>query len=95
MIDPNVKSLIGTWAVVDGSLQEDSVAQFINRLISAGLRKISVSDDGWAVLYQDPDDGRYWELSYPQSDLAGGGPPTLSFLSEAEAINRYGSALDS
>ncbi len=89
MIDSNVQKLVGEWKMVGGSLQEDSISKLINQLISGGLHKIAVSNDGWMILYQDPDDGRYWELSYPQSELAGGGPPTLSFLRDAEILSKY------
>jgi Immunity protein 27 len=42
------------------------------------------------VLYVDPSDSRYWELIYPDSQLHGGGPPTLRNLSEAAARKKYG-----
>ena len=41
---------------------------------------------GWEKLYRDPEDGRYWLLTYPFAELQGGGPPALIHrqLSESE-----------
>jgi hypothetical protein len=41
------------------------------------------------VLYVDPTDGRYWELTYPQGDMQGGGPPQIRVVSEEDAQARY------
>jgi hypothetical protein len=38
----------------------------------------------------DPDDGRYWERTYPQSEKHGGGPPQLKCLTFQEASKKYG-----
>jgi hypothetical protein len=34
------------------------------------LRQIAVSEGsgGWETLFQDPNDGRYWERTFPQSE---------------------------
>lgn len=94
MIDPSEIELIGKWEYIDGKLVADSVSQTINRLISGGLVRVGSSKDGWSTLYKDPDDGRFWELTYPESDLPGGGPPTLTWFSEQEAKEKYPSATD-
>ena len=44
---------------------------------------------GWETLYRDPDDGRYWERTFPQSGSDGGGPPQLRFLTDYEAKDKY------
>lgn len=46
---------------------------------------------GWDKLYRDPADGRFWLLTYPFSEMHGGGPPTLRHLAltENEARARY------
>jgi len=56
--------------------------------IGAGL---SGRDD----LYRDPDDGRLWELTWPQSDMHGGGPHRLSCLTIDAARMKYGAVVDS
>ena len=46
----------------------------IQQLIRDELVKIARDLTGWRVLYRDPKDGRLWQLSYPQSEMHGGGP---------------------
>ena len=38
---------------------------FFNRCESC--KKIGTSEDGWGIVYIDSLDGRYWELTYPDS----------------------------
>jgi hypothetical protein len=40
------------------------------------------------TLYRAPDDGRYWEWTYPQSEMHGGGPPQLKYLTYQEASKK-------
>lgn len=42
-------------------------------LILVGIEKIG----GWEKLYRDPEDSRYWLLTYPFGELQGGGPTSL------------------
>jgi immunity protein 27 of polymorphic toxin system len=44
----------------------------------------------WSKLYLDPVDGGYWELTYPQSEMHGGGPPQLVHISADAAKIKYG-----
>lgn len=44
------------------------------------LVEISTSDDGWRILYEQPDTHALWELSYPASEMHGGGPRQLRQL---------------
>jgi hypothetical protein len=48
-------------------------------LTSHHLRKITTSKQsgGRETLFQDPDDGRHREQTYPQSQMQGAGPPAL------------------
>lgn len=70
--------------------QWDLVTQSrIQQLVSHRLERIGATDGGWSVLYRDPADGRYWELTYPQSEMHGGGPARLTELSQQEAQQRY------
>ncbi|MEM7379742.1 MAG: Imm27 family immunity protein [Bacteroidota bacterium] len=43
---------------------------------------------------KDPYDNRYWELSYPQGNLHGGGPPSLINLDKDYIVKEYGEIPD-
>lgn len=83
------KLLSGKWIFKDGKIEEDSVSKRINWLKDNYLIKIGRDKTGWEILYKDPNDGRYWELIYENSELQGGGAPTLSFISKEEAVLKY------
>ena len=82
--------LVGKWIFQDGKVVEDDTSKRIKYLIHNVLNKIANSQDGWEALYLDPSDHRYWELTYPQSSLHGGGAPTLKNIARKEAILKYG-----
>jgi len=88
-LNPSETTLVGEWYLADGRMQEDEICKRIKYLISSNLVKKATSDGGWSILYQDKSDKRYWELSYPQSEMHGGGPPTLMNISEKEAKAKY------
>src|SRR5437870_398969 len=90
LLRPNETELIGKWAVADGKVAADATAQRIDLLVSKYLEEIATSADGWDTLYRDAQDGRYWELVYPESQMQGGGPPSLMFLTVEEARVKYG-----
>lgn len=79
--------LTGKWIVAAGKVVADETCQRIKSLVSQHLEK--VAGGGWDTLYKDPEDGRYWELTYPESHLHGGGPPRLSNLSYEQASMKY------
>jgi immunity protein 27 of polymorphic toxin system len=81
--------LVGAWKAKEGRLQADDVARRINFLVARVLRKRAASPDGWTVLYQDPGDGRFWELTYPQGEMQGGGPPELRVIAPQEVAKKY------
>lgn len=78
---PEESELRGHWLLVDGKVVGDDTCRRIENLIS-GLDQISTSVDGWKKLFRDPRDGRHWELVYLQSEMHGGGPPTLRVVDE-------------
>jgi hypothetical protein len=84
--------LVGKWVVENGQVRADDVCERIEWLTSQHLRKIAISKQsgGWETLFQDADDGRYWERTYPQSQMHGGGPPALKCLSREQAKIKYG-----
>jgi hypothetical protein len=82
--------LTGQWTLVNGRPVADEVTARILFLIENRLVRRSVADGGWSVLYEDPRDGRFWELRYPESELHGGGPPELCALAREVVEARYG-----
>ncbi len=81
--------ITGQWVSKNGKVHADATCARIEWLITNELKKIATDATGWDVLYQDPNDGRYWELTYPESEMHGGGPPKLTLLSNAEAQIKY------
>ena len=69
MIYSNETEFAGSWLLENGNVKDDNVSMRIKDLIVNYLSEIAMTDDGWQRLYQDPNDGRYWELSYPSLRL--------------------------
>ncbi len=92
-IQPSETHLAGKWLARDGRIVGDETCQRIDELIRTHLREIGRDASGWDVIYRDPDDARLWELTYPQSQLHGGGPPQLRWLPLDEARQKYGDAV--
>jgi len=86
-IQPEETDIVGKWIVENGKVHGDPTCQRIERLTSHHLRKIAIGrqSGGWETLFQDPEDGRYWEQTYPQSETHGGGPPRLIMLTPEQA----------
>jgi hypothetical protein len=85
-LDPEEHELCGFTA--DG--QWDLATQLrIQQLVSEHLHRLSTTDGDWSVLLRDPDDGRYWELTYPRSEMHGGGPARLTEVSPEAARQKY------
>jgi hypothetical protein len=91
-IAPHETELVGQWIVEKGEVSGDDTCKRIRWLTAHHLRKISISKQygAWETLFQDPDDGRYWEQTYPRSGMHGGGPPLLRCLTREEAKDKYG-----
>ena len=85
----NEIELKGGWKLVGTSMRVDDVCERIESLISSYLIKIGEDESGWNKLYQDPEDKRYWELSYLESEMHGGGAPLLKNLSLQEVNEKY------
>lgn len=82
-------SLIGQWIYKGGSICKDETTEQIEWLINNQLKKIATDESGWDVLYIDPDDNRFWELVYSESEMQGGGPPSLIHISNENAKKKY------
>lgn len=86
---PNETDLVGNWRFVNNAIEADSTCHRIERLVRDQLTKIGTDATGWDTLYRDPQDGRYWELTYPESESEGGGPPRLSTIEKDAAQRKY------
>ncbi len=84
-------SITGSWLITDGEIKKDQNCQRIDWLVNNYLIKLANSAlwGDWEILYKDPTDSRYWELSFPNSNLHGGGPPALQLISESAAKKKY------
>jgi Immunity protein 27 len=85
---PDETELVGAWASEGARVARDPVEQRIDAIV-ASLEEVARSSDGWDTLYRDPNDGRYWELTYPQSGMHGGGPRRLANVPSEVAIPKY------
>lgn len=81
--------MIGGWKLGEKVLEEDFASQRIKWLITNHLLKVGTDSSGWVTLYRDPADGRFWELTYPESDSHGGGSPCLTHLPDEEIRLKY------
>lgn len=88
-IAPDETTLIGAWTRAGERVVEDAVSQRIRSLVRSYLKLLATSDDGWKKLFQDPADGRLWELTFPFSKTHGGGPPALMVVDEVKAREKY------
>lgn len=82
--------LVGSWLDKQGRMEMDEVSARIEFLIRNRLDRIGASGDGWDVLFVDRNDGRFWELSYPDSASHGGGAPILKVIDAAAVKKKYG-----
>ena len=87
---PDETELTGEWHMVGRAIEKNSTARRIERLTRTVLKRLGTDPSGWDTLYKDPDDGRLWELTFPDSDSEGGGPPRLALLEVDEALRKYG-----
>jgi hypothetical protein len=90
-IGPEETLIEGAWVLQEGRMIADTAEERIRALIGSELRRLATSLDGWEVLYRDPGDGRYWELTFPNGEMHGGGPQLLRLLNAGEARTKYGS----
>lgn len=81
--------LRGRWIVVDGTVVGDDTCALVREMVAQKLKRLAERDGGWRVLFWDPYEDVYWELTYPESDLHGGGPPELSELSAEQVAAAY------
>jgi hypothetical protein len=86
---PNESDLRGQWVLVDGKIVKDEVSTRIENLTVKCLNRVKKDKSGWNTLFRDPSDGRYWELTYTDSEIHGGGPPQLTVIEGLLAVEKY------
>ncbi len=88
---PDEEVLAGSWIRANTGIRGDAVCERIEWLVNSYLRMIAASPQwgDWETLFQDPNDGRYWERTYPHGELQGGGPPKLQAISAEAAKAKY------
>lgn len=88
---PNETLLDGAWVFENGDMHGDAVEDRIGWLTTEQLVEVAIHPDygAWEILYRDPTDGRYWELTYPQGGMQGGGAKRLHVLALEEASAKY------
>ncbi len=53
--------------------------------LKSSCTKIAVDDTGWETLYREFGSNEYWYLTYPNSEMHGGGEPLLERISPSKA----------
>jgi Immunity protein 27 len=89
-LQPDESLITGGWVLVDGRMIEDDSLKRIRSLVKGHLERVANTSDGWEILYRDPADGRYWEMTYPHSEMHGGGPASLRVIDVAAVRAKYG-----
>jgi len=90
-LQPDETDVLGHWIETRDGVRADDTCRRIDWLVKEVLEEVAVSPEwgAWEVLFRDPSDGRYWERTYPEGDMQGGGPPRLRCISFEEASAKY------
>ena len=89
-IKPTENRITGKWEFTNGKMIADENCSRIQLLTKELLKKVGTDESGWQTLYFNPEDESYWELSYPNSEHHGGGPPELTRIAKSDELaNRY------
>ena len=67
-LSPCEKELVGS------GIAPDEVDARIQRLVNDYQQRLGSANGGWDVLFRDPQDGRFWEMTFLHSEMHGGGP---------------------
>jgi hypothetical protein len=92
-IGPEEVLIEGAWVMKDGRLVSDANQKRIDSFATSELNRLGSASGGWEFLYRDPQDGRYWEMSFPRGEMHGGGPGLLRMPDGDEARKKYGSSV--
>jgi hypothetical protein len=77
--------LTDTIEVRDGIAVRGGDAPQIDSLLRISLVRVWASEDGWSTLLRHRETGKFWRLTYPQSEMQGGGPRELEEISTERA----------
>lgn len=83
------ENLVGYWLDLGSGVEKDAVWERIDWLASSKLEFVDQNSTGSEMLYRDPADGRYWELTRRAFHLRGGGPPILKVIGVEDASRKY------
>jgi Immunity protein 27 len=84
------KSIIGGLVKTNDGVDGDTNTKLIEQLIKNQFKFLGYDDaTGWDILYCNSLDGTLWEVQYLQSELQGGGPPSLFAISIDQAKQKY------
>lgn len=86
---PEEELLTGHWVSSGDEIVGDETCNRIEQLVAGVLEKVASDSSGWDTLFQDPSDGRFWELYYPDSGAQGGGPPSIRHLEAKQVESKY------
>ena len=91
---PSGVLLEGRWFLDNDVMRADKIAERIRWLIDHHLHEVAEHPQwgAWEILYRDPEDGRYWERTFPRGELQGNGPPRLQLIAPDAAARKYGLA---
>ena len=84
----NQTEIIGSWIYINMQVVMDDNCNLIHKLITEKLVYLADDESGWNKLYKDEIDNSLWELTYPKSDLEGGGPFKLSKVHRNKTIEQ-------
>ena len=68
--------LRGEWVIRDGKVIAEGDSMSIDSLL-VDLERVADKEGGWTILYRHCKTHEFWELSYPQGEMHGGGPRRL------------------
>ncbi|WP_133470152.1 Imm27 family immunity protein [Paraglaciecola marina] len=66
-----------------------SGSETVKSYINANLVKVATDDSGWNALYLNKIDNQYWVLTYPRSEVHGGGHLELQKITELSAKRKF------
>jgi hypothetical protein len=89
-LQPHEVKLVGRWLMDNSEPRPDTTCERIRWLTSNHLREVAISKEwgAWETLYQDPDDGRFWERTYPQGERQGGRPSRVNRLDKRSSASK-------
>jgi hypothetical protein len=67
-----------------------SGGEAVESYIAENLTKIATNQSGWDTLYINKATEQYWVLTYPNSQLHGGGHPELTRVSKLVVKKEFG-----